>query len=252
MFPNAKTCKLQLQAGINVRWLDVNMTTQEKLHAKLCSFDDDTVVLGSSNFTHNGFAVNHEADVEIQSKGVGNAFEGFFDDAFNNRSLKRAPDVPDWEEKAPTDSPADQVAQKLVGYFKDNYIPGDRSRWNDDLKTALKSATQGGGNLKNIPSVDLDALTHYIQAGPHTTKDDAATLQQKVKFIGDLAGYLTADTSSYHLDPVPGSNDPMWKARLDIAHKAGDDLHNQVPHMIQFMLDSVQAPGHQGARQGSL
>lgn len=241
VFPNEKTASVLKAAGIDVRWLDVNMDTEEKLHAKLCTFDNDTVVLGSANFTHNGYAVNHEADVEVQSKTASNAFDSFFQDQWDHRSLKNAPDVPDWEAKAPQGDAADQIGHALVGYFKDNYTPDDRSRLSDALKQALGRAEADGGKLQAIPKIDADALTTYVQSGPHAADDDQAK-GKKIQFIGDLAGYL-AQPGLFKLDPAPGDlTTPMWKERLDVSDKASQTLPTQVPHMVQSMIDTLQAP----------
>ncbi len=51
--------------GISTKWYPVNMDIEQKLHMKLGIFDNYIAVLGSANWSYQGFEVNHECNVLI-------------------------------------------------------------------------------------------------------------------------------------------------------------------------------------------
>ncbi|MBI2267332.1 MAG: phosphatidylserine/phosphatidylglycerophosphate/cardiolipin synthase family protein, partial [Armatimonadetes bacterium] len=136
-YPNLKTEKILQEAGIEVRWLNVNAGTQEKLHAKIATFDDETTIIGSCNFSYQGLTVNHEADVEVISKSLGTAFENMFQDHWDKRTSPTAPKLPDFQELTDDAPPLEQAARSLFRYFNANWSPAEKHNWVGKRKAAV-------------------------------------------------------------------------------------------------------------------
>jgi cardiolipin synthase len=218
-YVNQKSKKILEEAGIEVRYLKVNLDTEEKLHAKGMFFDDDTVVLGSANFTNKGLSVNHEANVEIVSKSVGHAMTGFFDDLWNNRSVDKLPNLPDLEERAPEESYGESVAHRLFGWYNDSYHPNEKRNFVGHRKQAI-----------------LDAMAQYGKSGGRPA-DDAPEEEQ----IGALSAFLEK-RQVWDVNPVPGSGAKVYQARMDIAKQAEQTVPQHVNEYKQKMLDMVHTP----------
>ncbi|HEY4000694.1 MAG TPA: phospholipase D-like domain-containing protein [Candidatus Xenobia bacterium] len=244
VFQNSKTAKDLKEAGIDVKFLNVDLETQERLHAKLSTFDGDKVLVGSSNFTEAGFKINHEADVEITSKSVGTAFDAFFKEQAD-RSVAKAPEMPSFDDKAPQDAPPVQTAKTLVRYFHDNYHPDATGRWAKSLMQVAVDNTQTGAGLKQLSASDAKALQKYLAAGERAEGDvDSADVQQQqAQVIGQLAGYINAQPGLFRVSPAPGDFAPVWKSRLDISRKAAEELPSKEHQLVQGMIDSIQDAG---------
>lgn len=58
--------------------------TQKLVHPKLILIDDETLVLGSHNFTQSAFTMNFEASIIITGRQGLDEFINFFDNLYNN------------------------------------------------------------------------------------------------------------------------------------------------------------------------
>ena len=85
------------KAGIQTRWYDADTSQHQLLHAKWGVFDDNALLIGSANWTHNGLSTdlsnapqgtraNHEADVEIKDQALSNVFEKQFQEDWDNHT----------------------------------------------------------------------------------------------------------------------------------------------------------------------
>ncbi|MBI2265060.1 MAG: phosphatidylserine/phosphatidylglycerophosphate/cardiolipin synthase family protein [Armatimonadetes bacterium] len=79
--PNDKTAKKLREEGVPVRWYRVK---GNKLHAKLCIFDDREVIVGSGNWTYKGLNINREIGLDVVSVPVAAAFLEMFGNDWKN------------------------------------------------------------------------------------------------------------------------------------------------------------------------
>lgn len=218
-FVNEKTRKTLEAAGIEVRYLKINLDTREKLHAKAMMFDDDTAVLGSANFTNKGLTVNHEANIEVISKSVGPAMTSFFDDLWTNRSVEHLPFLPDFEERASTESVGESAAHRLFGWYNSSYHPGERRNWVGERKEKV-----------------LEALERYTKTGGRPA-DDAPDAEH----IGALSAFLEK-RKVWEILPGPGSDAKVHEVRVEIARKAETTVPQHMGEYKQKMIDMVATP----------
>lgn len=222
-YTNEKSKKLLEAAGIEVRYLKVDLDSQEKLHAKTIAFDDDTVIMGSANFTKKGLTVNHEADCEVISKTLGKAMSNFYEDLWANRTLPKLPDLPDFEERATTESPGEQTCHELFGWYNDTFHPDEKHNWVGKRKTAI-----------------LEAFAQYKESGGRPAADAPEAEQ-----IGALAAFLDGK-NLWDVKPGPGSYEKVWQSRVAIAAEAEAKVPGDVGRYRQDMIDAVQDPQLKG------
>ncbi|MBI2267331.1 MAG: phosphatidylserine/phosphatidylglycerophosphate/cardiolipin synthase family protein [Armatimonadetes bacterium] len=92
--PNGQTFETLREAGVPVKWYDVDRTTDQKLHAKWGVFDGDKVILGSANWTFKGFYINRETSVDVRDEKTGSLFQSHFEECWRNHSLDKLPEAP--------------------------------------------------------------------------------------------------------------------------------------------------------------
>ena len=80
-------------------------------------------MVGSANFTKKGLEVNHEADVEVISKSMGTAFNKMFEDHWENRSVDKTPNLPDFQQRPPEKPVKEIMGRELYRYFTANFHP---------------------------------------------------------------------------------------------------------------------------------
>ncbi|MBM3464702.1 MAG: HD domain-containing protein [Armatimonadetes bacterium] len=218
---NLKAEKQLKEAGIETRWLKVDLENEEKLHAKVAMFDDDTAIVGSANFTYKGLTVNHEASVEVISKSVGPAMTNFFDNLWDNRSLAKCPDLPDFQEVASDEPYGVGVAHDLFTWYNGNYHPDEKHNWVGKRKTAILDAYKDALEAKIEPrySADMDEAEH----------------------MGSLAAFLER-RNVFDINPAPLSYERVFKKRLAVAKAAETTVPQNVPRYKQEMIDMVQDP----------
>lgn len=83
---NERAARELKRAGVPVKWYVCNKETKEKLHAKMATFDDDQVIVGSANWTKSGYYLNREIATEILSKEVNSKFEKIFQKDWKTKS----------------------------------------------------------------------------------------------------------------------------------------------------------------------
>lgn len=218
-FVNQKTKKILEAAGIDVRFLAIDLAKEEKCHAKAAFFDDATAVLGSANFTHQGFDVNHEADVEINSRTAVPTMTGFFDNLWETRSLQKLPDLPDLEEHASQEPYGESVAHRLFGWFNETFHPHESRNW-------------AGHRKQDV----LDAMARYSKSGGRPA--DGAPEEEH---IGAMAAFL-AKRQVWDINPAPGSDEKVYKTRMEISQKSEQSIAQHVEEYKQKMMDMVEAP----------
>lgn len=91
---NVETAKVLKKAGVPVRWYKVDTSVQQMMHGKWAAFDDEEAVVGSSNWTFNGFNINHEANVNVKSQKAVSVLENTFEHDWNNMTQEELPDIP--------------------------------------------------------------------------------------------------------------------------------------------------------------
>lgn len=219
-FVNEKAKRTLEAAGIPVRYLKVNLDTEEKLHAKTSMFDDDTVILGSANLTNKGLSVNHEADVEVISKTVGPALTNFFDNLWETRSLEKLPNLPDFEETASPENYGEQVAHNLFGWYNDNYHADEKHNWVGKKKEAILSAMGRYGKQDDIKCPNTD--------------DEAEQ-------IGALSAFLNK-RQVWDIRPGPGSYEKVWSKRVEISKEGEQHVAADSARYKKEMVDAVNDP----------
>jgi phosphatidylserine/phosphatidylglycerophosphate/cardiolipin synthase-like enzyme len=210
LYPNLKTADTLRAAGIEVRWYDASIDTEEKLHSKMALVDGEATILGSANFSYGGLSVNHEASVEVISQAVGAAFTRLFLDRFHNKGLEQAPDLPDYHERIPDMPTEEQYARDIFRWFTDYYHPGTRRNWVGQRREAILAAFE-----KHRGQADL----HF------NPRDDEETT------IGKLTAFLEA-RGLMSVQPPPGNREPLWRERLRIGLEAAPEVARRVPERL--------------------
>jgi cardiolipin synthase A/B len=77
---NQSSCTALRLGGVDAAWFPV--APGQKLHAKAGLFDD-TLLLGSANWSVSGLSTNHELDVETRREAQTSAFKAWFDADWN-------------------------------------------------------------------------------------------------------------------------------------------------------------------------
>ncbi len=94
--PNGKTYETLKEAGVPVKWYDVDTSVQQKLHAKWGVFDGKETINGSANWSYKGLHVNRELAADVVDKKTATVFEKQFQDDWENHSADKLPFVPDF------------------------------------------------------------------------------------------------------------------------------------------------------------
>lgn len=230
-FVNRKSAKQLEEAGINVKWRDVDIGTREKLHAKLAMFDDDKTIIGSANFTNKGLQVNHEADVEVISNSLGTAFNKMFDQHWESESVEKMPFLPDFNETIPSDPPKEQMAKEIFRYFTEAFHPGTKRNWTGKKKAAVIQAiekfdgTVNPGPVQSILGKDADSIDEM----------------KEMEAIGDLASFAL-DIKEFNLNPPAGDPKPLYEHRLEISSNAADEVYKSIPSHMENMANDIKDP----------
>jgi cardiolipin synthase len=222
-YVNEKSKKLLEEAGIEVRYLKVDVANEEKLHAKMMQVDDDRTIVGSANFTYKGLTVNHESEVEVVSKAMGPAVQNFFDDLWENRSLAKLPPLPDLEETASEEPYGHQACHNLFTWYQDTYHPNEKHNWTGKRKDAILGAYD----------------KYYKKYSNLVIKAPAGAPEEEQ--IGSLAAFL-AKRQVYDIIPAPGSYEKVWQKRIEIAKEGEKTVPGQVERYKKEMVDGVNDP----------
>ncbi|MHB2027168.1 MAG: phospholipase D-like domain-containing protein [Elusimicrobiota bacterium] len=83
---NAQSAQRLLRAGISVRFFKDPGGIQRRLHAKLAVFDDETVIVGSVNWSRHALEVNHEIGLLFKSRAAAAELENNFRMDWKGRS----------------------------------------------------------------------------------------------------------------------------------------------------------------------
>lgn len=218
-YTNEKSKRILEAAGVEVRYLAVNVDVEEKAHAKAAAFDDDAMVLGSANFTDKGLTVNHEADVEIISKSVVPTVTNAFDKLWANRSVSTLPNLPDMEERASEEPYDEAVAHRLFGWYNETYHPGETHNWTGRGKAAI-----------------MDAMEHYSRTGGRAP-DNASEAEQ----IGALAAFLTK-RRIWDIKPAPASGLKVYEVRTEISRQSEQTVSRHEAEYKRKMIDMIGSP----------
>jgi len=230
-FVNAKTSKILKKAGISVKWRKVNVDTREKLHAKLAVFDDKSTILGSCNFSKKGLEVNHEADVEVISNSVGNAFANMFDRHWEEESVEEMHFQPDFNEKVDEQPADEQVAKELLRYTTKVFYPGKRRIYTGSKKKAILKA--------------LDDFSKTSEAASPKTllgnsgKEFAINENEEMKVIGDLSSHICS-LEDFQMKPGPGDTKPLYDHRVEISKTAAEEVPDNVPRYLDDMVKCIE------------
>ncbi len=227
-YVNKKTAKTLREAGIPVRWFNVDVDKKQKLHAKMALFDDDKVIIGSANFTHAGLSINHEADVEVISKAVGTAFTKMFDEHWENYAVEEAPVLPDFNEKVGDAPFKEQLAKDVYTYFTKTYHT-KRRNWVGKRKAVVLKA------IKEYDKTEQPAPLDIIKGAMDNPTDEV----QEMKVIGDLASFF-GDIKEFKMDPAPGTYKSIYDRRVEISEKRADEVAKSVPRYIKDMINAIQ------------
>jgi phosphatidylserine/phosphatidylglycerophosphate/cardiolipin synthase-like enzyme len=109
--PNGRTFDTLKEAGVPVKWYDVDTSVQEKLHAKWGVFDGKEVLNGSANWSYKGLHTNREIASDIVDEKVASVFEKVFEQDWNTKGLDKLPDVPDRDGSVPAAPKLNTVPQ---------------------------------------------------------------------------------------------------------------------------------------------
>ncbi|MCE1248185.1 MAG: phospholipase D-like domain-containing protein [Firmicutes bacterium] len=232
-FVNKKSADQLAAHGIDVKWRKVDVEQREKLHAKLAMFDDDKVILGSCNFTHNGLEVNHEADVEVISKSVGRGFNTLFDEHWQNESVDKMPFLADYNETVDSAPVKQQMGKELFRYATEVYHTGKKRNWTGKNKEAVLDAIEKYDKTKQPANPE----TLFKNSG----NPEEIDLGQEMEVVGDLSSFVN-DIPGFKMNPQPGDTTPLYDARLKICETAAKDLPGRIPKLIDDMVASIQDP----------
>jgi len=230
-FVNRKSEKILEEAGVKVKWRDVDVGKREKLHAKLALFDDDKTFIGSCNFSKKGLAVNHEANVEVISKSVGKAFVNMFDEHWENESTEKIRFLPDFNEVVGSEPPKQQMAKEIFRYMTMVFRPGTRRMFVGKKKAAILQSIDKFDKTKEAAKLD----TILGNSG----NEKAIDLMQEMEAIGDISSYVN-DVGNFTMRPKAGDPRPLFEHRLEISEKAAIDVPKNVPRYLEDMVSSIQ------------
>lgn len=229
-YVNRKTAKTLRQAGIPVRWLDVDIDKREKLHEKLMVFDDDKTIIGSANFTKAGLSINHEADVEVISKAVGTAFTKMFDEHWENRSVPDAPVLPDFNEKVRDYPKKEHLARDIYRYFTKSFHPKSNRIWAGKRQAAVR---------QYVTKYDKIEQPAPLQVLGHAGDEEAIDETKEMAAIGDLASFF-GDVKEFKMNPKPGEDVPIYDRRVEIAEKSAEKVHKNIPKYLKDMANAIK------------
>ncbi|NOY77552.1 MAG: DUF1669 domain-containing protein, partial [Calditrichaeota bacterium] len=88
-FPNKAAIQKLLRENIPVRLY--RCAPGQEMHMKVALFDDDEVVVGSTNWTYASFAANSESCFFMKGKSVFEKFRALFEEDWTRNSLPAAP-----------------------------------------------------------------------------------------------------------------------------------------------------------------
>ncbi|MCL5036634.1 MAG: phosphatidylserine/phosphatidylglycerophosphate/cardiolipin synthase family protein [Chloroflexi bacterium] len=88
---NEKAVNKLREAGVAVRWFNVDFGNRQKLHSKWATFDDKNTIVGSCNWSFKGFYTNHETGVEVISPQINTEFQDVFDHHWKNNATQEVP-----------------------------------------------------------------------------------------------------------------------------------------------------------------
>jgi cardiolipin synthase len=227
-FVNKKSANELKEAGVDVRWLNVDIDKREKLHSKLAMFDDDKVMIGSANFTKQGLDVNHEIDADIKSKEVNNAFTKMFNEHWETRAVESPPNIPDFNER-PEEKPTKEILGKdLYRYFSENYHPESNRIFAGKRRDMVMQAIDDYDKTsKPAPVVSLGKQGEEIPD------------ELEMKTIGDLAS-LFGDMKDFKMKPTFEDGKTIYDQRVEIAQTEGRKVHENVPRYLSDMVGVIQ------------
>lgn len=230
-FINKKSANILKEAGVKVKWRDVNIGKREKLHAKMAIFDEKTTILGSCNFSHKGLAVNHEANVEVISDSVGNAFTKMFERDWKDESIDEIRFLPDFNEKVGEQPPAEQMAKELLRYSTKVFYPGRRRIYTGKKKKAILSALEDYGKVSKPAS----PKTLLGNSGKEFAIDES----QEMEVIGDLASHM-CNMETFEMKPGAGDSKPLYDHRVEISKTAAEEVPDNVPRYLDDMVKAIE------------
>lgn len=220
VFQNRKSAEILEKAGVKVRWTDVDLDTEEKDHSKMAIVDDEATILGSANFTYAGLTFNHEASAEVVSKAVGSAFSKLFLSRWDDKSVARPPELPNYQERIPEEPAAEQWAKEIFRGFTDYHHPDARRNWVGKRKEAILEALEEHRGQKDL------------KAGPR--EDEETT-------IGKLAAFFEARGLA-GVKPEPGTQDALWTKRLEICREAAPGVGEKAAERREALAAAVKNP----------
>ena len=89
--PNGKTFDALKEAGIEVKWYEVDSSKKQKLHAKWGVFDNEEMIIGSANWSFSGLQVNREIGAGVKDQPTVCAFDKQFAHDWENRATDKLP-----------------------------------------------------------------------------------------------------------------------------------------------------------------
>lgn len=227
-FVNRKSAQKLKEAGVKVKWYDIDVDRREKLHSKISMFDDDKVIIGSANFTRKGLEVNHEANVEVVSKAMGKAFKNMFLEHWENKSSEETPNIPDFIEKPPEKPPKEQIGRELYRYFTKNYHPDSTRIFAGARKDKVVDAIEKFDKTKDAaPVVSLGKQGEQISENA------------EMRTIGDLASFF-GDCKDMKMFPVFEDGISIYDARVKVSKEKGVNVHKEVPRLMNDMTACIK------------
>ena len=226
MFVNKKAMDKLREAGVQARWFKSDVETQEKLHAKVAAFDEDTIIIGSCNFTRNGFSINHEADVEVVNKAVGTAFEKLFNSHWETRSLEEPPDLPDYYEKISSAPRDEQITERVFSYFEQVFKEEDKKRvWTGKRKDRIMSVV----NEDESKEISLTQLPSELDS-------------EEQELLTGRIGKAISSMQDFEIIPPPGSSEPLYKVRERLIEEKSKTIQLEGPRLLNYMLGKIEDP----------
>lgn len=230
-FVNKKSAKILKEAGVKVKWRDINIDKKEKLHAKMAIFDEKTSLIGSCNFSHKGLAVNHEANAEVISDSVGKAFTNMFEQHWKNESIDEISFLPDFNEKVGEQPPREQMAKELLKYSTKVFYPGRRRIFIGKKKAMILSA------LDDYSKTSKPANPNTLIG--NSGKEYAISESQEMKIIGDLASHM-CNMETFKMKPGAGDQKPLYDHRVKISKAAAEEVADNVPRYLDDMVKAIE------------
>ncbi len=225
-FVNRKSAAELREAGVKVKWYDIDVDRREKLHAKLAMFDEETTFLGSANFSKMGLDVHKEANVEVISKSVGKAFNKMFMDHWDNNTLKETPNLPDFNERPPDRPTKEVLGRELYRYFTKNFNPSSTRVFAGKRRDMVVEA------IDKFDKTDKPAPVRNLGAPEGTVPDEV-----EMETIGDLASFF-GNIKDFKMYPTFEDGKTIYCARVEMSKK-GYDLHTRVPQLMDDMVKDI-------------